>query len=194
MLTVKFQRGDCIDDVDDVQLSTINMILPDRTVIIPNLKFTCDGWITNIKLGLNFMDSGSDFPSIQIWRPSPPSQLYSLVDKVLIQSSYLDTHLKYLQANFALTGTRQIHFLSGDVIGLYLPRTSGYGIRDIPATNDFVLHVFYQYQSNAAQIDFSTAKGGLHSRQRKPSLQFTIGKFNEIFLLCTIRISYTMVS
>ena len=170
-------QDQCIDDIDDVQQNGVsNYINPDRTVIIPRLKFTCNGRITNIRAGMSSIkDSGSDFPYIQIWRPSPPSQLYSLVDKVQIQSSHSD-----LEASISIADSTSMHFLSGDVIGYHNPPNSGIVIRDTASTDDFVLYVFGG--SDTSQKDLNT---GTTFTRRKPLIQFTLGECR--LLLCVMR-------
>ena len=167
--TVK-QEDHCIDDIDDIQQSGNDVINPNRAVIVPHLQFSCNGRISNIKVGLNSISNGSDFPYVQIWRPSPPSQLYSLVDKVQIQSSHLDTQLTYLEANIPFTTSSGMLFLSGDVIGFYNPLSSGYAIRDAATDN----YVFYKFiGSEPSQVDLNT---GIAVSGRQPLIQLTLGE------------------
>ena len=163
------QEGHCIDDVNDVQQGGNNFTGLDKVVIVPRLKFTCFGKITNIKVGINSIKNGS-FPSIQIWRPSPPSQVYSLVDKVQIQSSHLNTQSSYIEANI---NNINMHFLSGDVIGFYIPPDSGYVIRDT-ATDGYDYYIFVG--SDATKIDLNT---GITSNRRQPLIQFTLGEYDD---------------
>jgi len=115
----------CINDVDDVQLIGSDRISNNRTIIVPLLSFTCNGRITNIRVRITPDGRGDDFPYIQVWRPSPSSQLYNLVGVVQIQSSHI-TQLTYQEANIILTGNNRIQFQSGDVIGFYIPSDSRY--------------------------------------------------------------------
>jgi len=168
------QQSGCIDYVDNVQQrGDSNFLSPDTTIIIPHLKFTCSGSITNIRIRIESMNRGSDFPFIQIWRPSPPSELYSLVDKVQIQSSYLSTRLTYLEANIPLTGSRQMHFLSGDVIGFYNPPNSGYYLRDA-TTKSYVYYAFNE--ADATEFDLNA---GMTSSRQLPLIKFTLGEYDD---------------
>jgi len=170
----------CIDSVDDVQQSGNNVIGSNQTVIVPNLNFTCNGWITNIKVGINPTINGSDFPYIQIWRPSPSSQLYSLVDKVQLHPRHINTQLTHLEANIPHTGNIKIQFLSGDVIGFYNPPNSSYVIRDT-TTNS---HVYYTFNgSDAKQIDLNA---GIISSRRQPLIEFTLGEYDNNDFFCCI--------
>ena len=174
----------CTDNVD-VQQAYNDLISPDRTVIVPRLNFTCNGRITNIRVGINdttgilSVITGTNLPYIQVWRQSPTSQLnYSLVDQVQIQSDHLNTQLTYLEANIPLTGNNTIQFLSGDVIGFYNPPDSGYVTRDIQ-TPGYVLYVFVG--SNASSFNLST---GIMSDRRQPLIQFTLGEYGDSLFVC----------
>jgi len=83
----------CIDDVDNVQQVGDNIISPGRTVIVPRLNFTCNGRITNIRVGLNRANDGSNFPYVQVRRQIPSASLvfYNLIDNVQIRSKSLDS-------------------------------------------------------------------------------------------------------
>ncbi|XP_065904629.1 uncharacterized protein [Dysidea avara] len=158
----------CIDDVDNVQQTEDNFISPNRTVIVPRLNFTCNGRISNIRVRISTFSTRTNFPYIQVWRQSPTSQLYSLVDQVQIQSGHLNTQLAYLEANISLTGSNKIQFLSGDVIGFYNPSDSRYVIEDIQ-TDGYVYYVFEG--SNASSVDLNN---GIMSSRRQPLIQFTL--------------------
>ena len=169
----------CTDDVV-VQQAYNDVISPDRTVIVPRLNFTCNGRITSIGVGINIAteifpdNTGTNFPYIQVWRQSPTSQLYSLVDQVQIQSNDLNTQLTYLEANISLTGNNRIQFLSGDVIGFYTPSDSGYVIRDIE-TAGYVYYVFIG--SNASS--FNLNPDSTTSENRQSLIQFTLGEYGD---------------
>ena len=169
----------CIDDVDDVQRIGSNQIPQNRLVIVPHLNFTCNGRITNIRIRISRDGTGDNFPSIQVWRLSPSSQLYNLVDEVQIQSSHLNTQLTYLETNIPLTGNNRIQFQSGDVIGLYNPPDSRYDIRDI-TTPGYVFYVFVG--STATSLDLDSADT---TRSRaQPLIQFTLGEFVDSYFIC----------
>ena len=163
----------CIDDVDSVQQEGNQSLIQNRTVIVPSLNFTCNGRITNIRVRiLSDSGTGNNFPYIQVWRPSPSSQLYNLIDEVQIQSSHLNTQLTYLEANITLTGNNRIQFQSGDVIGFYNPSNSGYEIRDIRTPG----YMFYLFTgSTATSLDLSNADSTPMGRQ--PLIQFTFGEY-----------------
>jgi len=168
----------CTNDVDNIQQIGSDQISNNRIVIVPSLSFTCNGKITDIKIRISLDGTGNKFPFIQIWRPSPSSQLYSLVDEVQIQSSHL-TQLTYLEANIPLTGNNRMHFQSGDVIGFYNPSDSRYVIRDI-ATPEYVFYVFVG--STAISLDLSNAN--FISTRRKPLIQFKICQQGEHYFMC----------
>jgi len=163
----------CINDVDNVQQVGNSPIFPDKTVIVPRLKFTCNGRIANIRVGINDITAGTNFPYIQVWRQLSASQNYILVDGVQIQSNHLNTRLTYLEAIISLTGDNRIQFLSGDVIGFYNPPDSGYIIRDV-ATTGYAYHVFPG--SIASSFDFNNFS---FTNNGQPLIQFTLGKYGD---------------
>ena len=178
----------CIDVVDDIQQTRNEVISADRTVIVPRLNFTCNGRITNIRVRISTRDTGTDFPSIQVWRQSPTPQLYNLVGGVQIQLSHLNTQSANQEAIISLTGNDRIQFLSGDVIGFYNPPDSGYVFEDIP-TLGYVYYVFVG--SNAESFDLATAS--VVPNRRQPLIQFILGEYdmtvkffaNYNIILCT---------
>ena len=164
----------CIDVVDDIQRAANEIISPDRTVIVPRLNFACNGRITNIRVSVNGSthNTGTNFPYVQVWRQSPPSQPYTLVERVQIQPSHLINQSANLEANISLTGNNRIQFLSGDVIGFYNPPDSGYTIEDV-RTDGYVYYVFRG--SNASSLNLAT---GFMSNRRQPLIQFTLGEYD----------------
>ena len=158
----------CIDNSNNLQDNGVPFINPNQTVIVPRLNFSCNGWIMNIKVRINLRDDGNDYPFIQIWRPSPHSQLYSLVDKVQMQSSHYNTEKIYIYADI---NDINMHFLTGDVIGFYNPPNSGYQLRRQKGAGYFVYHVFDG--SEVSQINFPS---DTHFDGRLPVIQFTIGE------------------
>ena len=144
-----------------------------RIVIVPSLNFTCNGRITNIRVRIKPDGTGDNFPYIQVWRLSPSSRLYNLVNEVQIQSSHLNTQLMYLEANIPLTGNRR-QFQSGDVIGFYNPSDSRYEIRDITTPG----YVFYVFEgSTATSLDLNNANAT--PMRRQPLIQFKFRKYGD---------------
>ena len=174
----------CIDDVDNLQQVGNGIISPDRTVIVPRLNFTCNGRITNIRVGLDRANNGANFPYVQVRRPLPGASLlfYVLVDNVQIRSSHLTQFnmSTFQEAMISLTGDNRAQFLSGDVIGFYNPPDSGYVIRDI-ATTGYVYYVFVGL--NASIITLNT---DVVSDRRQPLIQFTLGEYGDSCYLLTI--------
>ena len=167
----------CIDDVNNVQQVGNDIISPDRTVIVPRLNFTCNGRITNIRVGLNRTNDGANFPYVQVRRPLPSASLlfYGLVNNVQIQSSHLTQFnmSTFQEATILLTGHNRIQFLSGDVIGFYSPPDSGYVIRDIATTG----YVYYIFEGSNASV--FTLGSGVMSNRRQPLIQFTLGEYGD---------------
>ena len=105
----------------------------DRLVIIPRLNFTCNGRITSIRARVRINRGESDYPFLQVWRPSSTdSTVYNKTGKVQLQSDDQMTDSGSFQiANIILTGNNTIEFQSGDVVGYYHPPDSRYRMRTI---------------------------------------------------------------
>ncbi|XP_065904304.1 receptor-type tyrosine-protein phosphatase delta-like isoform X2 [Dysidea avara] len=158
----------CIDVVGDIQQARDEIISPDRTVIVPRLNFTCNGRITNIRVRVETR-TGTNFPSIQVWRLTPTPELYSLVDQVQIQSSHINNQLANQEAIISLTGNNRIQFLSGDVIGFYNPPNSRYVFEDIE-TPGYVYYVFVGSSASSLNLLDTSLTPDL----RHPLIQFTL--------------------
>ena len=165
----------CIDVVDDVQQTGDGQISIGRTVIVPRLNFTCNGRIINIRVRIlsdpDPDNTGTNFPSIQVWRQSSTPQLYNLINVVQIESSHLNNQLTHLEAIISLTGDNRIQFLSRDAIGFYNPSDSGYVTRDI-ITPGYVFYFFLGSDDSSLNLN----NANFSADERQPLIQFTLGK------------------
>ena len=178
--------------MDNVQQIENKFISSNRTVIVPRLNFTCNGRITNIRVGINSITNGANFPYIQVWRrQSPTMQLYNLVNKVQIQSNHINAQLTYLEAVISLTGDNRIQFLSRDVIGFYSPPDSGYVIRDI-ATTGYMYYEFVGSDASSFDLDSNT----MTSNSRQTLIQFAVGEYGKIVIILRrhLNVIYTFVN
>ena len=84
LTSVWFRWQTCIGDVDDRQQIGSDEIGDHRIVIVPHLNFTCNGRVTNIRVGITSNGNGNASTYVEIWRPLPGLLFYSLVTSVEI--------------------------------------------------------------------------------------------------------------
>ena len=165
----------CIDNVDDFQQTGSDVIRDNRLVIIPNLNFTCNGRITNIQIGIILNGNRSGNSYVDVWRPSPGSQMYSLVSYTEILPLYISQTPggggTFLEANISLNGGSRLQFQSGDVIAFFLSNNAQYRIRYI-STAGYMLYVFAA--TSDSSLNLTDADGVINARQ--PMIKITLGK------------------
>ena len=163
----------CIDDVDDVQQIGSDEFGDDRIILVPHLNFACNGRVTNIRVQITSNGNGTASTYVDIWRPSPGSQLYSLVTYVEILPRHISQPpgANILEANISLNGSNRMLFQSGDVIAFYLSHNSRYRIQTITTTG-YLLYVF----STSSNIPLNLTDAYTVSA-RQPIIQFTLGKY-----------------
>ena len=102
----------CIDNVDDFHQTGSDVIHDDQIVIIPNLNFTCNGRITNIQIGIILNGNRSGNSYVDVWRPSPGSQMYSLVSATRIRPRHISQPPgqggTFLEAKISLSGSSRL--------------------------------------------------------------------------------------
>ena len=92
-----------------------------RQVIVPNVRFNCNGRITNVAVSMSWFGATS-YPIFQVWHPITTST-YSKIGEVQFSggSLKLADQGSYYYINMSLNSNSQIEFQSGDVIGYYQP-------------------------------------------------------------------------
>ena len=98
-----------------LELNTVNQknSYPQRQQITPDMRFTCDGWITKWIIGAT-MAGGSVNPEIQVWRNT--SNTYQKISGVPIVIPDTNGIRRYEISNF-----HPIAIQAGDVLGVFLP-------------------------------------------------------------------------
>ena len=96
-------------------LDTVNQrnSYPQRQQITPDMRFTCDGWITKWIIGAS-VANGSLYPEIQVWRNT--SNTYQKINGTLIVIPDTNGVQRYEFSNF-----HPIAIQAGDVLGVFLP-------------------------------------------------------------------------
>ena len=114
----------------------------------------------------------NDFPSLQIWRSSPPgSMVYNRTSEIQLQ---LDDQMitgNYVEINIMLNGDSRIELQSGDVIGYYHPLDSHYNVRDIETDGYFL----YRFDGPPPPISVNLSEADHMLNLRQPLIQFVIG-------------------
>ncbi|XP_065900911.1 uncharacterized protein [Dysidea avara] len=172
MCAVAYSGGQtCIGDVDDRQQIGSDEIGDHRIVIVPHLNFTCNGRVTNIRVGITSNGNGNASTYVEIWRPLPGLLFYSLVTSVEILPRHISQlpGANILEANIFLIGSNRTLFQSGDVIAFYLLRNSRYRIQVI-TTAGYMLYVF----NGSSAITLNLIDADIISSARKPIIQFTL--------------------
>ena len=141
--------------------------------IVPYLNFSCNGRITNIKVGVsrNINNNGGTF--IHVWQPSSPgSVVYNKTSEVLLQvnSEVIQGNSNY-ETSITLTGDRRMKFQSGDVVGYHHTLDAHFIIQDIQ-TEGYTLYQFNEI-SGIRSVNLTEAIAMFDFRQ--PLIQITVG-------------------
>ena len=143
-------------------------------MIVPHLKFSCNGRITSVKAKViknNDWNVTFSFLSFEIWRPtSIDSCVYNKNGEVKL-TSFNQVTEDIL--SIELTGNDATNFQSGDIIGYYHPCDSYYLVTHINNTNGYKLYLFDQPPQYFAVVNIINAIKVKEWKQ--PLLQFTVG-------------------
>ena len=140
-------------------------------MIIPHLRFSCNGRITSIKAKVN--KSGNPFShlSFQVWRPSSAnSSVYNKTGEV--HWSLLKEVTKSIII-IKPTDNNKTEFQTGDIIGYYHPCTSRYLVAYINSTDEYELYQFDEPLKDSAAVNIDEATEVI--KQKQPLLKFTVG-------------------
>ena len=167
-------REFCINSVDNIHQNHSGQIRSDKLVVVPHLKFSCNGRITSIKAKVvknNDSLSVYSFLSFQIWRPtSTDSYVYNkTVDVTLTSFDQVTENIVSIE----LTGNNTTDFQSGDFIGYCHPRGSHFLVTHINNTNGYKLYLFDQPPQYFTVVNITNAIEVKEWKQ--PLLQFTVG-------------------
>ena len=87
-----------------------------RQQITPAINFTCDGMITKWIIGANWKGGASLNPEVQVWR-NIENDMYHKINGTFIDIGTQISNRIYEYSNFS-----PIPFLTGDILGVFLPR------------------------------------------------------------------------
>ena len=113
-----------------------------KVVIVPCLRFSCNGRITNIKAQViersdDYSYSSYSFLSLQVWRPSSVNpSVYDKTHKIQLPTN------DHLNNNNVFNIKLTIEFQSVDIIGYYHPHGSRYLVAHINNTIGYKLYLF----------------------------------------------------
>ena len=172
----------CIECINVQQRSNIR-VPSNNLVIIPRLKFSCNGRISSVRAGLDRVQRFSNFLNFQLWRPlSSSTPIYSKVGEIHLESDYQVTEgYNNLEATIILTGEKGIEFQPGDIIGYYQPPRSRYRVLYVNTMG----YVFYRFNGTSPPNTLNLSEANIVHNSRQPLLQFTFGKICN-FVSCLV--------
>ena len=132
--------SECIAGVDVYQEGD-DQLRVDRQVIIPYVNCSnSDGRITHITASLSLNNSGSEYPSFQVWRPmsGDPSVYERIGDEIVLEDSEVRAMDGYWLAEIFVSDNERIELNSGGVIGCYHPSNVRYQVNTISGNGSSV--------------------------------------------------------
>ena len=173
----------CIECIN-VQQRSSSDIATNRLVIIPHLKFSCNGRITSVRAGLDRLQNNNNFLTFQLWRPLlSDTMIYNKVGEIQLQSeSQVTEGYNNFEATIILTGEKRLEFQPGDVIGYYHPPQPRYRVLDV----DTMGYVLYRFDETSPPDTLNLSEATKTLLNRQPLLQFTFGKNNKCTSLSVV--------
>ena len=103
-----------------LRLDSVGSRIPtqSRQQITPDIRFTCDGMITKWIVGADWQHNDNLYPELQIWRSSG-NDTYQKINGTFLEFEDSSSNRIYEYDNFS-----PIPFLAGDILGVFIPRTS----------------------------------------------------------------------
>ena len=155
----------------------------DRQVIIPYVNCSnSDGRITHITASLSLNNSGSEYPSFQVWRPmsGDPSVYERIGDEIVLEDSEVRAMDGYWLAEIVVSDNERIEFKSGDVIGCYHPSNVRYQVNTISGNGSNVHDC-----DGGNMTTVNTSSESCIENIQQPLLQILFGKIttNVTFML-----------
>ena len=143
-----------------------------RQFVFPDYSFSCAGLITSWSLGLVEQSGGDNrinYPQLQIWRRNSSGDFYDR-----IASTEQTAAPESLSQLYSVTIDPPLQFQSGDILGMYLPRSE---------PNDGRLRVMfgqnagptYRFADSAASLTSLSVAGG--SDNHRPFLAVEISEY-----------------
>ena len=110
--------------------------------LFPNIRFTCNGFITKWIVGAQTLTSGSRMPELQIWRRNRTTDSYTKTNSSIITPNEIPGSPNVHE--FILSTPLQ--FNTGDILGVHQPRLTGSNL----VSSRFVLY----YQENTGPANY----------------------------------------
>ena len=89
-----------------------------RQQITPDIRFTCDGMITRWIVGADWNSEDNFYPELQVWRSSG-NDTYQKINGTFLEFADSSSNGIYEYDNFS-----PIPFRAGDILGVFIPRTT----------------------------------------------------------------------
>ena len=103
--------ADCLGAFDDFNLVCGDTVPDNAQYIIPELNFSCDGTVTQWKVGLEGGGNGQSV-NLQIWRSVGEGE-YTSVTEVVYTKTVIDESLATVPVSMSV--------MAGDMVGFYVP-------------------------------------------------------------------------
>ena len=147
-------------------------------MIIPYVNCSnSDGIITHITASLSLNNSGSGYPSFQVWRPmSGDPSVYERINEIVLEDSEIRAMDGYWLAEIVVSDNETIEFKSGDVIGCYHPSNVRYQVNTISGNGS---SVHYCDGVNKTTVNITSNNCEMNSQQ--PLIQILFSKLNCMF-------------
>ena len=177
--------SECIAGVDVYQGGD-DQLRVDRQVIIPYVNCSnSDGRITHITASLSLNNSGSEYPSFQVWRPmsGDPSVYERIGDEIVLEDSEVRAMNGYWLAETVVSDNERIEFKSGDVIGCYHPSNVRYQVNTISGNGSSVhdcdggnMTTVIVSSDDANTTSVNASSGDCITNPQQPLIQLLFGK------------------
>ena len=110
----------CVDTVN-VERKGSDAFEGSFQVIIPKIKFSCNGRITGYNISLESVgDNPQHYPTVQVWRPTNSSS-YKWINELVNGDVANNCSEEYCLANVIFTDNNRVEFQPGDIIGYTTP-------------------------------------------------------------------------
>ena len=179
-LIIAADEQNCINN-PDISIPGDYYILRGMQFFMPNLTSNCNGSkISGVAANMYAARRFGSLPVFQVWHPlSPGSNVYSKVGQVQFEAPEGANITRIHISNVSLTGSDQIEFQSGDVIGCYQP----FGSRYIVGANN-ATHISYFTNSSSPTITtINVSSVNYFETILQPLISVTMSKWLAIWLL-----------
>ena len=144
-----------------------------RQQITPDMRFTCDGLITSWIIGGDWNGNNTPFPELQVWR-NIGNNTYQKIHRTITEFPVIRTSDIYVYTDF-----QPIPVLTGDILGIFLPRESRLSIfsENASSPTNYFLPVGDSEESTANITDLQIDSNGILVEAYHPLVSAVIGKF-----------------